>query len=333
MAPLSSYFFAQPWAFFLLTLPVGFWAWYSIIYSRRRLRLRLSYDPNKLAGQPRVIGWLRWLAPVLATAVLVFWVIALARPQRNLNSDEVFAEGIDILLLMDCSTSMQIADFVPNRLEVAKQTALQFIDGRKDDRIGIVLFAKDAFSYAPLTLDYGLLRRLITDIKPTLLPDANRTSVGNAIGVGINRLRSTPHPSQVMILITDGASNEGILDPVSAAKLAAESRIRIYTIAVGKESYLYEQPGAAPQLIQTDFDQTTLEQVADITGGTFYRSTDEQSLTRIFQQISNLERTKVKQTVTREVEDAYPPFLVAGLLCALAFLALQYLGLANLLES
>lgn len=324
-------YLAQPWWLVLLVVPVGYLAGYLLLLPGRRLRLHLSYNPATLVRQPRGLAWLRYLPPLLVTATLVCWVVALARPQRQMPPERTQQQGIDILLLLDVSQSMQTADLPPNRLAVAKREATAFIEGRQYDRIGIVLFAQEAFSYAPLTLDYAYLKRSIAEVNDLIL-GKNGTAIGDAIGVGINRLQASPSPSQVMILITDGANRGGQLDPRSAAGLAAGQGIRIYTIAVGQDTYTYTDAAGRPQVATPDLDEPTLREIARRTGGQFYRSTDATSLNSIFRQISLLERTPSTATLPPVAEDVYFPFVLAGLLAAALYLGLVSLGLANLIE-
>lgn len=328
---IGGLYLANPWALMLLTLPVAYLAWYFLILPPRRLRLTLSYDPAELLRQPKAWQMLRLLPPLLAAGALVCWAIALARPQETLSRTEQTAKGIDILLLLDVSASMQTTDLPPNRLEVAKQVATEFVDGRQQDRIGIVLFGQQAFSYAPLTQDYAYLKRLIADLSGLVL-NQQGTALGDAIGVGINRLAGSPRASQVMVLLTDGANRGGSLDPRSAAKLAAERGIRIHTIAIGTQSYSYQGQDGANRIATPDLNEPTLRSVASLTGGLFFRSMDAGSLQRIFRQISALEQTEIRTTVTEVAEDVYFPFVLCGLLCAVAHLGLLFFGWANLLE-
>jgi Ca-activated chloride channel family protein len=258
-------------------------------------------------------------------------IIAMARPQATYNSRDLSVEGIDIILVIDASASMETADFQPNRLEVAKTIAQNFIKQRKNDRIGIVLFAEDAFSYAPLTLDYELLKQLIQGISTGLLPKQG-TAVGSGIAVATNRLRESKSPSKVIILATDGASNKGQIDPVAAANLAKTYGIKIYTIGIGKPEYIVHVPFQGPQVQKTDLDEPVLQEMARITGGQFFRSTDEKALQEIFDKISQMERVQINEAYIREVEDIYPAFLEWGLFFLVAGWLLTFIGLSNWME-
>ncbi|HHG84797.1 MAG TPA: VWA domain-containing protein [Bacteroidetes bacterium] len=205
---------------------------------------------------------------------------------------------------------------------MAKETAARFVDGRLDDRIGIVLFAEDAFSYAPLTLDYDLLKTQIKSINPNIMPKEG-TAMGSAIAVAINRMEQTKSPSQIMILLTDGASNRGQIDPITAANLAKDRRIKIYSIGIGKENY-QRRTMFGTQTIKSDLDEETLKQVSELTKGKFFRSTNEQSLDEIFNIISGMEKVEIKEDHIREERDIYPGILLtAGVILACSLLLMM----------
>jgi Ca-activated chloride channel family protein len=219
---------------------------------------------------------------------------------------------VDIMLIHDTSGSMETQDFKPNRLEVAKETAMDFIEGRSYDRIGMVVFAEDAFSYAPLTLDCSLLKQQIKAITPDIMPKEG-TAVGSAISVGINRLKESKTPSKIMILITDGSSNRGQIDPITAAELAKRNKIKVYTIGVGKPEFT-QQTAFGPQTIKSDLDEGSLKRIAEITGGQFFRSTDKRSLQTIFDKISSMEKVEIEELSYRQENDLYMPMLFWALI-------------------
>ncbi len=295
----------------LLAIPV-YLVWYYWWYDARRLIVPLSYDPDKLA--PRKFSWafLRVVPQILNLLALTFMIVALARPIKSRDFKQTTSTGIDIMLILDVSGSMETADFKPNRLEVAKNTAMRFIEGRKYDRIGMVVFAEDAFSYAPLTLDYNLLKQQIKSISSDMMPKEG-TAMGSAISVGINRLRESKTPSKVMILITDGASNRGQVDPITAAELAKRFKIKIYAIGVGKKEFQQQTPFGS-QTVKSDLDEPTMKEIASITGGDFFRSTDERNLESIFDKISAMEKVEVEEFSYKEENDLYMPILFVGML-------------------
>ena len=314
--------FKSPAFLLLLFIIPAYLFWYVWYYSPRRLIVPLSYDPKKLAPTKFNLSWIRLVPHFLNMLALSIMILAMARPISSLEIDERYSEGIDIMLVLDTSGSMETDDFKPNRLEVAKETAARFVDGRLDDRIGIVLFAEDAFSYAPLTLDYDLLKTQIKSINPNIMPKEG-TAMGSAIAVAINRMEQTKSPSQIMILLTDGASNRGQIDPITAANLAKDRRIKIYSIGIGKENY-QRRTMFGTQTIKSDLDEETLKQVSELTKGKFFRSTNEQSLDEIFNIISGMEKVEIKEDHIREERDIYPGILLtAGVILACSLLLMM----------
>lgn len=322
--------FKSPVFLLLLLIVPAYLFWYVWYYSPRRLIVPLSYDPKKLAPSKIDLSWVRVVPHVLNMLALTIMILALARPISSLETDERYSEGIDIMLVLDTSGSMETDDFKPNRLEVAKKTASEFVSGRLDDRIGIVLFAEDAFSYAPLTLDYDLLKSQIKSINPNIMPKEG-TAMGSAIAVAINRMEETKSPSQIMILLTDGASNRGQIDPITAANLAKDKRIKIYSIGIGKENY-QRRTMFGTQTIKSDLDEETLKQISELTGGQFFRSTDESSLEEIFGIISGMEKVEIKEDHIREERDVYPGLLFTAAILFAASLLLMMSFLYNPLE-
>lgn len=326
------YYFASPWAFVLLLFVPAYLWWYLRRFAPHRLKLKLSYDPQTLYQPARSLAWLRWLPLALQLAAIVLLVFALARPQSTRDSRLVTTQGIDIVLAMDCSESMETTDLKPTRLEAAKTVAEQFVKGRQNDRIGLVVFAQTALSYAPLTLDHALLQQLIREITKNTLPNLG-TAMGDAIAVSVNRLRDSSAPSKVVILLTDGVNKGGVMHPLAAAAAAKEFGVRIYTIGIGQDELeLVEGRGAPYIQTQNTLDEKTLRAIAQQTGGTYYRSTNPESLQQIFDEIGRLERTPVKQKVLREATDHYPGFLLAAVALLLLAWLFIHLGLYNLLE-
>lgn len=322
--------FANPEALLLLGLIPAYLIWYMAYYGKKRLVIALSYDPTELQQPKYNFAFLRYIPLVLQLAGLALAIIALARPQSSFEQNLRKAEGIDIMLLLDTSASMEATDFDPNRLEAAKKHAIGFIDGRVEDRIGMVLFAQDAFSYAPLTLDYNLLKELIDDINFGSVPKQG-TAIGQAIAVGINRLRESEAPSQVMILLTDGANNRGQIDPITAARLASQMDIRIYAIGIGKDEFTRYTP-TGYRKFASDLDEETLKKIARVARGRYFRATDPEGLKSIFEEISQLEKVEIEQELFSQVNDHYPPFLFAGIICFLLGFLLMVSFMYNPLE-
>ncbi|MEO0898701.1 MAG: VWA domain-containing protein [Bacteroidota bacterium] len=309
--------FANPEALFLLLIIPAYLFWYIRFYQKQRLFIRLSYDPMAIDRKKYNLSFLRYIPRFLQLTALALLIFAVARPQ---SADEVVnekVEGIDIMLLLDISGSMESTDYPPNRLEVAKSNAIRFIQGRQKDKIGLVLFSSEALSHSPLTLDYSFLERLIQRVQFGMLPPSG-TALGEALATGINRMEQSDNGSKVMIMLTDGANNTGRLDPLTAAKLAAENKIKTYVIGMGKRDYSRVSNRGEP--IQ-DLDEETLQKIASITGGNFYRASDPKRLQQIFSEISQLETRKIQNISYRHVQDRYPIFVKLGIiLLGLSFL-------------
>lgn len=292
--------------------------------------LELSLPKKADRGNPWT--YLRLIPTGFFFLSLIFLVIALARPQRSNEHVEQFTEGIDILLVMDISESMDLQDFTPNRLEAAKKTAIDFINGRLGDRIGMVVFSGEAYSLAPLTNDYKLLTDLISEINFQMI-EAKGTAIGSALAAGTNRMKESESPSKVMILLSDGESNAGNVDPLFAAQLAAAFDIKIYTIAVGKDGMVPYGTDffGRPQMVESYLDETTLREIARIGGGEFYRAADGNSLEQIFERIDVLEKAEVLENRYKETADFYRIYLFWAMIFMLAWLGLKSTFLNNFL--
>ena len=244
-------------------------------------------------------------------------VLALARPQNKLTTIERNAEGIDIVLVLDMSSSMKAEDLKPNRFEAARQVAKNFIDKRISDRIGLVTFAMKSFTVCPPTLDYKLLQQLLDDVNMGIIEDG--TAIGMGIATAINRLKDSEAKSKIIILLTDGQNNAGEIDPVTAADLAVTYKIKIYTIGAGTRGtapYPVQDPifGRRYQNVQVNIDEDMLSKVAGLTGGKYYRATDTDQLFSIYDEIDQLERTKVDEIIYTDYKDLYPKYIGISLL-------------------
>ncbi|MDZ7725812.1 MAG: VWA domain-containing protein [candidate division KSB1 bacterium] len=254
---------------------------------------------------------------VFRVLTVIFLVIVLARPQSGQKETEVHTEGVDIILAMDISSSMRAEDFKPkNRLEAAKIVATDFIQGRQNDRIGLVVFAAQSFTQCPLTLDYGILLQFLEKIEIGLIDDG--TAIGMALGNCVNRLRNSKAKSKVIILLTDGRNNRGELDPQTAAKVAEAYNLKIYTIGVGKRGealYPVQDPVFGKRYVRmpVQIDEELLEKIASTTGGRYFRATDKTSLEQIFDEIDQLEKTKIEVKEYTRYRELFIPFLLAAL--------------------
>ncbi len=240
----------------------------------------------------------RVVIPILRLIVLILLVLALARPLFGEHEEVVVSEGIDIVLALDISGSMQAEDFQPNnRLQVAKDVARRFIEGRKGDRIGLVVFASGAYTQCPLTTDYPILLSMLDAVDFGGIKDG--TAVGMAIATGVNRLREAASKSRILVLLTDGRNNAGTVDPITAARLAKAVGVRVHTIAAGSKGeapFPIQDPvfGKRYVQMQVDVDEESLRKVAEITGGTYFRATDAGALAAIYQKIDTMEKTRVE---------------------------------------
>jgi Ca-activated chloride channel homolog len=267
----------------------------------------------------------RHILVVLRVAAILCLVAAVARPQSGEKETEIETEGVDIVLCLDTSGSMQALDFQldgkrVDRLAVVKKVVKDFIEKRRDDRIGMVVFGAEAFTQCPLTMDYGVLLKFLDRLEIGMAGDA--TAVGSALATSVKRLQDVPGKSKVVILLTDGRNNAGKISPVTAAEIAKTDRCKVYTIGVGVE-------GKSPFLVQTffgkdyvyqqvDLDEKTLREIAEITGGEYFRATDTASLEKIYDQIDRLEKTQVKVKEYVEYEELFHRFAIPGLLLLLA---------------
>jgi Ca-activated chloride channel family protein len=281
----------------------------SFLYSSTRLFTGLPVTPKaRMARFPVALEILS----------LVLIVIALARPQGGRGEQEVFSEGIDIMLVLDISGSMKSEDFTPsNRLNVAKEVIGEFIDHRKDDRIGLVLFAAGGITQCPLTVDHVALKKLLNAASIGMIEDG--TAIGVAIATGVNRLKDSKAKSKVMVLLTDGVNNRGEIDPVTAAELASTFGIKVYTIGVGKKGtapYPVDDPvfGRRYVQVQVEIDEDVLRKIASATGGTYYRATNPEALRKIYEEIDTMEKTIVKTRNRVIYTEMYPAFVVPAVL-------------------
>lgn len=270
-------------------------------------------------------SFLVWATPFLYTAAYVFLVLALARPQLQNTSVERSAEGIDIMISIDISSSMLAEDIKPNRLIAAKEVAADFIRQRTTDRIGINVFARESFTVVPPTLDHDLVQNMLATVDLGMVRDG--TAIGMGIATSINRLRDSEAESRVIILLTDGMNNAGEIDPVTAGEMAAALGVRVYTMGIGSRGtapYPVDDPifGRRYQNVQVNIDEDMLIHIAEITGGEYWRATDLDELFEVYREIDRLERTEIDEIIYVNYSDEYPSYLMAGL----AFLVLAFVN-------
>lgn len=312
----SNVTFAYPWILYLLLILPILIAWY--IWQGRKKPSAITYSSLKIFKDisPTLRERLRHIPFALRLIGLAFLIIALARPQNYSAGQNVNAEGIDIAMVLDISGSMLAEDFKPNRLEAAKNVIDKFVEGRTTDRIGLVIFSREAFTQCPLTIDYSVLRNLLLDIKTGMIDDG--TAIGNGIANGVNRLKDSDAESKVIILLTDGVNNAGEVDPSSAAEIAATFGIRIYTIGVGTRGqapYPVKTPfGIRYQMVPVEIDEPLMKKIAELTGGQYFRATNNQALEEIYNKIDKMEKTKIEITSYRNAKELYASWLELGFL-------------------
>ena len=307
--------FAYPWILYFLILVPALPVWYWIKGKQRQPSI--TYSSLKVFKEIPA-SWrekFRHLPVILRTLALFLLIVALARPQSYNSGENIYTEGIDIAMVLDISGSMLAEDLKPNRIEAAKQVIDNFISNRTSDRIGLVIFARQAFTQCPLTIDYGVLRHLLSKVEPGMIEDG--TAIGNAIADGVNRLKDGKAKSKIIILLTDGMNNAGEIDPLTAAQIAKTFGIRIYTVGVGAKGeapYPVQTPfGVRYQMIPADIDEGMLQQIADITGGAYFRATDTKALKEIYDKIDRLEKSRVEVTSYRQAKELFYNWLGAGL--------------------
>jgi len=323
--------FAYPWLlYFLLIIPVMIlWYWKigkakqpSITYSSLTIFNRIP---------PSLKERLRHTPFVLRSIAVGLLIVALARPQSFSSGQNVTTEGIDIVLALDISGSMISEDFKPNRVEAAKNVAEKFIDGRPNDRIGLVVFAREAFTQCPITIDHGVLENLMRKVEPGMVPDG--TAIGNGIADAVGRLKDSQAKSKVIILLTDGVNNAGEIDPLTAAEIAKTYGIRTYTVGVGSEGeapYPVKTPfGVRYQMVPVEIDEGLLKNIADITGGQYFRATNNKALDEIYKKIDALEKSKIEVTSYRNAAELFPGWMDAGLVLLLVELGLSRIVFRN----
>ena len=324
--------FEDPWVLLLLALvPLTYWL--RGRGARRTGALRFSALDTVRQTGTGIRTWLPRVPVMLGAAGVITVIVALARPQTGITSETVLTEGVDIIMVMDVSSSMLAEDLEPNRLEAAKGVAADFVGGRRNDRIGLVAFAGEAFTQVPLTLDYSAVRSLMGELRVGIIEDG--TAVGMGLGTAVKRLQASDAESKVVILLTDGRSNRGEIGPVTAASMAQALGVRVYTIGVGTRGNA-PVPVADPLLgtrlvtMRVDIDEPTLQKIAELTGGRYFRATDNESLASIYEEIDELERTEIEVDNFTQYAERFGVVLAFGLLLLLMEVGLSQTVLRKL---
>lgn len=317
--------YQNPEMFYLLLGLIPMVLWYVFRYKRNTASIQVSSTAPLLRSPLTARHILRHLPFVLQLAAMSLFIVVLARPQSSTRWENTTTEGIDIVITLDISTSMLAMDFQPNRLEAAKKVAMEFISGREYDRMGLVVFAGEAFTQVPLTTDRAVLLNMFSGIKTGLIEDG--TAIGNGLATAVARLKDSDAISRVIILLSDGENNRGEIAPITAAEIARTFGIRVYTVGVGTI-------GMAPYPVQTPFgtqirdmevriDEDMLRQIANITGGQYFRATNNLKLAEIYKEIDQLEKSKIEVKEYSRRAEEFMPFALAGLIFLIASLVLR----------
>lgn len=316
--------FAQPKLFWLLLLLIPYLFWQ--IYKQHRMHSALTVPSLQPLRQspPTWRTSLRYAPLVLRCFVFIFLIIALARPQSTFRNKNIKTEGIDILIALDISGSMQTMDFTPTRLEACKEIASEFVNNRPNDRIGLVVYAGEAYTQCPLTSDHQTFQRLLHEVKFGVIDDG--TAIGDGLGTAINRLRESTAKSKVIILLTDGVNNAGYMDPKSAADMAKELGIKVYTISCGTQGKMAKiRTPQGTMSFQTEIDEKLLNEIAEKTDGTYFRAQNNEKLRSIYKEIDQMEKTIVSEDIMIHQSDEFLPFLFLALFCFLLELLSRYM--------
>ncbi len=319
------------WLFLLLPIAI---LWYLFKYKRQTAELHIS----TIKGFKLTNSWLpkaRHILIVLRLLALALLITAMARPRTvDMSSKTKTTRGIDIVLAIDVSASMLAKDLVPNRLEALKNVAADFIKGRPNDRIGIVEYAGESYTKTPITSDKAIVLRSLNDVKYNTIIDGG-TAIGMGLGTSVNRLKDSKAKSKVIILLTDGVNNSGQIDPKTASNLAVEYGIKVYTIGLGSNGMALSPIGILPNgsfqygRIQVEIDEALLKEIAKVTGGKYFRATNNRKLEEIYEEINTLEKTEVEEFKFYNYEEKFRPLV----LLALGLLLLEFLMRATVFRS
>ena len=301
--------------------------WYVRNYRSRYATVRLP-SLESVRHTQSIRGRLRSLLPVFRALAFILLVIALARPQEVLKEENITAEAVDIVLVMDLSSSMLAQDFKPDRLEVSKRVASEFVDKREYDRIGLAVFAGEAFTQCPLTTDHRVVKEFLANLQCGILDDG--TAIGMGLATAVNRLKDSDAKSKVVILLTDGVNNAGYVKPITAAEIAEEFDVKVYTIGVGSTGDALTPVSRRSDgryifgMARVEIDESLLRQIARMTGGKYFRATSAESLEQIYAEIDQLEKTKIEVTSVRRYSEEFHIFAFWGLLILVMELLLRY---------
>lgn len=312
---MSNFTFANAeYLYLLILIPIA-WVWYFFRHNKRNTHLQIS-SLNGLKAR----SWKRWgrhLLFIFRTLAIGLLIFAFARPQSTASWEDMTTEGIDIVLAMDISGSMLAQDLTPDRLEASKKVAMDFIAGRSNDRMGLVIFSGESFTQCPLTTDHQVLQNLFKDVKSGMVEDG--TAIGMGLATAVNRLKESEAKSKVVILLTDGVNNQGSIAPMTAAEIAQQFDVRVYTIGVGTQGYApypFKTPFGTTvyQDVEVKIDEQTLQDIASATNGKYFRATSNEALQEIYLEIDQMERSKIEVKEYHKKNEEFLIFAFLGLL-------------------
>lgn len=316
------------WLLLLVPILIG-WYYYQYFHKNEKRFPTLTMSSLSAFGEEGSLrGQLSIVLPILRALALLTLIGAFARPQATLKEQNIKADGIDIVLAMDLSSSMLARDFTPDRLEASKLVAEEFVDRRPYDRIGLVAFSGEAFTQCPVTTDHKVVKELLSGLKCGFLEDG--TAIGMGLATSVNRLKDSKAKSKVAILLTDGVNNSGYIDPLTAAEIAQEFGIKVYTIGVGTRGM-----ASVPddhlingqfifRMARVEIDEKLLQDISEMTGGKYFRATDENSLQLIYEEIDRLEKTEMDITTIKRYSEEYYRWIGLGLFFLFLELILRY---------
>lgn len=327
--------FANQWVLWLIPVVIVLAAlWWYFYYKKNFASLKLS-STNSFAGFANPLrATFKKLLPALRLLAILSLLVALARPQTSYDEEKMTTEGIDIVLAVDVSSSMLAKDFSPNRLEAAKNEAIDFIQGRPHDRVGLVIFSGESFTQCPVTIDHAIVKSQLAQIKNGLLEDG--TAIGMGLATSTQRLKESEAKSKVIILMTDGVNNKGLIDPLTACDIAMQYGVRVYTIGIGTNGKAMTPVGMAPngELVfdyqDVQIDEQLLKDIAKKTGGQYFRATDNKRLREIYSQIDQLEKTKIEVSAFERKTEKFYAFAFLAALLLLSEIIFRYLFLKSI---
>lgn len=314
--PFTNLTWANPELLWLSVVPPIWLVLHFTVLKKKNAWLNVSNLPGLEKTKTPLRARLLNVPPLFRFFAMLLFVVALARPQSQMEEEHITREVVDIVISLDISGSMLAEDFKPNRIEAAKKLAIDFIKMRPQDRIGLVIFAGEAFTQVPLTTDHAYLIDMFEKVDIGFLMDG--TAIGDGLATAVARLRDSEAASQVVILLTDGVNNRGLIDPMTAAEIAREMGVRVYSIGVGSEGtapYPFRTPfGIEYRDMPVEIDEELCKQISAMTGGKYYRATDIESMQAVYEEIDRLERTLIEVDVFRYRNEAFFPFAFLGIL-------------------